>query len=105
MGIKVDWEAIDRINRELDGLMVEVGTAAERAKEEHITTEHFAHVDSSGKAGSAAVDAMSQLSSGMDTAYQFLRDYVAAIAAATKTHVSHDDTAAGSSKSLQKGMA
>lgn len=104
-GHKIDWEEINRINHELDGLAIDFGLMAERAAEEHIKAENFGRVDGrSSTAGSAAVGAMEQVATGMATATKYLEDFVQATASAVSQYLSDDEIAKGEVERKQKEL-
>ncbi|MQA62256.1 MAG: hypothetical protein GEU86_12305 [Actinophytocola sp.] len=104
-GHKIDWEEINRINHELDGLAIDFSLMADRAAEEHIKAENFGRVDGrSSSAGTAAVGAMEQVATGVVTATKYLEDFVQATASAVSQYLSDDEIAKGEVERKQKEL-
>lgn len=94
-GFKQDWDAIGKINKDLIDLQDAVDTTAKRyASESKAKPEHFGTVDpASGNAGTAATEAMAQISTALDDASLYLAAFTKKTEAGVKTHQKNDEAA------------
>lgn len=93
MSIKVDWDEINSINKELDELAVKMDSATQAAGHENIAVKHFATVEGSAEAGAAAEAAKKDIYQGLQTAEQFLQKFVADLKTTVDQHKRNDDSA------------
>jgi hypothetical protein len=94
-GFKQDWDAIGKINNDLTDLQDAVNTSAKRyAGDSKAKPEHFGTLDpASGNAGSAATEAMKQISTAIDDASAYLAAFTKKTEAGVKTHQKNDEAA------------
>lgn len=105
-GFKQDWDAIDKINKDLVDLQEAVSTTAKRyADESKAEPQHFGTLDpASGTAGRAATEAMKQISTALDDAAAYLGAFTKKTEAGVKEHQKNDAAAEDDYVNTAKGV-
>lgn len=93
-GFKQDWDAIDKINKDLVDLKEAVSTSAKRyASETQPKAEHYGNLTASANASAAAIASVKQITTALDDGAAYLEAFTAKTTAGVKQHQKSDAAA------------